>query len=225
MSTTQSPILVINNGSSSLKFSVFNPKSETVLSSGLAERIGTEQGYLKLSDLEKVKHEEKLPLADHRSALIRVIEILSKNGRFDCKAIGHRVAHGGEYFREPELVTDTVIEKIEGLAALAPLHNPANALGIRVAADLFGGKPQVAVFDTAFHQTLPPYAFHYTIPYEYYEKYRIRKYGFHGTSHHYVTLEAARRLGKPYDHLQFISAHLGNGGRIMPSFEGRHSAT
>jgi acetate kinase len=211
MSTNQSPILVINNGSSSLKFSVLDPKSERVLSSGLAERIGTEQGLLKLSDLEKVKHEEHLALSDHRSALLRVIEILSKNGRFDCKAIGHRVAHGGEYFREPELVTESVIEKIEELAGLAPLHNPANALGIRVTADLFPGKPQVAVFDTAFHQTLPNYVFHYAIPYEYYEKYRIRRYGFHGTSHQYVTLEAARRLGKPYDQVQFISAHLGNG--------------
>ncbi|HEY1476142.1 MAG TPA: acetate kinase [Chthoniobacterales bacterium] len=211
MSTSQSPILVINSGSSSLKFAVLDPKSDTALASGLAERIGTEQGLLKLIDLEKVKHEEKLPLADHRSALLRVIEILSKSGRFDCKAIGHRVVHGGEYFREPEVVTEAVTQKIEELAGLAPLHNPANALGIRVAADLFPGKPQVAVFDTAFHQTLPAYAFHYAIPYEYYEKYRIRRYGFHGTSHHYVTLEAARRLGKPYDRLQFISAHLGNG--------------
>jgi acetate kinase len=209
--TSHSPILVINNGSSSLKFSVLEPKSETVLSSGLAERIGTDQGLLKLSDMEKVNHEEHLSLGDHRSAFLRVIEILSNRGRFDCKAIGHRVAHGGEYFREPELVTDTVIEQIEELADLAPLHNPANALGIRVAADLFPGKPQVAVFDTAFHQTLPTYAFHYAIPHEYYEKYRIRRYGFHGTSHHYVTMEAARRLGKPYDQLQFISAHLGNG--------------
>jgi acetate kinase len=211
MSTSQSHILVINNGSSSLKFSVLDPKSETILSSGLGERIGTEGCYLKLSDLEKVKHEEKLPLVDHRSALLRVIEILSKNGRFDCKAIGHRVVHGGEYFREPVLVTEDVIQKIEELASLAPLHNPAHVLGIRVAAELFPGKPQVAVFDTAFHQMLPPYAFHYAIPYEYYEKYRVRRYGFHGTSHHYVTLEAARRLGKPYDQLQFISAHLGNG--------------
>ncbi|MBV8377529.1 MAG: acetate/propionate family kinase, partial [Verrucomicrobia bacterium] len=211
MSVSQSPILVINNGSSSLKFSVLDPETDTVLASGLAERIGTGQAYLKLSDMEKVKHEEKLPLADHRSALLRVIEILSKHGRFDCKAIGHRVVHGGEYFREPEVVTDALIQKIEELAALAPLHNPANALGIRVAADLFPGKPQVVVFDTAFHQTLPPYAFHYAIPYELYEKYRIRRYGFHGTSHHYVTLEAARRLGKPYGQLQFISAHLGNG--------------
>jgi acetate kinase len=211
MSTSQSPILVINNGSSSLKFSVLDPKSEELLSSGIAERIGTEQGLLKLVDLEQVKHEEKLARADHRSALLRVIEILSNKGRFDCKAIGHRVVHGGEYFRDPVLVTDSVLQKIEELAALAPLHNPAHALGIRVAAELFPGKPQVAVFDTAFHQTLPPYAFHYAIPYEHYEKYRLRRYGFHGTSHHYVTVEAAKRLGKPYGQTQFISAHLGNG--------------
>jgi acetate kinase len=205
------PILVINNGSSSLKFSVLDPKAEIVLSSGIAERIGTEQGLLKLTDLEQVSHQEKLELADHRSALLRVIEILSKRSRFDCRAIGHRVAHGGEYFRDPVLVTDSVLQKIEELAVLAPLHNPANALGIRVAADLFPSKPQVAVFDTAFHQTLPPYAFHYAIPYEHYEKYRIRRYGFHGTSHHYVTMEAARRSDKPYGQTQFISAHLGNG--------------
>jgi acetate kinase len=211
MSTKESPILVINNGSSSLKFSVLDPKSEAVLSSGLAERIGTEEAVLKMTDLEQVSRQEKLGRADHRSALLRVIEILSQKGQFDCKAIGHRVVHGGEYFRDPVLVTDSVLQKIEELAVLAPLHNPAHALGIRVATDLFPGKPQVAVFDTAFHQTLPPYAFHYAIPYEHYEKYRIRRYGFHGTSHHYVTLEAARRLGKPYDQTQFISAHLGNG--------------
>ena len=211
MSTKESPILVINNGSSSLKFSVLDPKSEAVSSSGLAERIGTEEALLKMTDLEQVSHQEKLGRADHRSALLRVIEILSKKGQFDCRAIGHRIVHGGEYFRDPVLVTDSVLQKIEELAVLAPLHNPANALGVRVAADLFPGKPQVAVFDTAFHQTLPPYAFHYAIPYEHYEKYRIRRYGFHGTSHQYVTLEAARRLGKPYSQMQFISAHLGNG--------------
>jgi acetate kinase len=211
MLTSAHPILVINNGSSSLKFSVLDPKSETLLSSGLAERIGTEQGSLKMTDLKQEKHEEKLALADHRSALLRVIEILSESDRFDCKAIGHRVVHGGEYFHDPVLVTDSVLQKIEELTDLAPLHNPANALGIRVVEEVFPGKPQVAVFDTAFHQTLPPYAFHYAIPYELYEKYRIRRYGFHGTSHHYVTVEAARRLGKPYDQMQLISAHLGNG--------------
>ena len=205
------PILVINSGSSSLKFSVLDPKSETLLSSGLAERIGTEQGSLKMTDLDQQKHQEKLPLSDHRSALLRVIEILSEKGQFECKAIGHRIVHGGEYFSDPVLVTDGVLQRIEELADLAPLHNPANALGIRVASELFPGKPQVAVFDTAFHQSLPPYAFHYAIPYELYEKYRVRRYGFHGSSHHYVTMEAARRLGKPYEEMQFISAHLGNG--------------
>ena len=164
MSTSPPPILVVNNGSSSLKFSVLDPRRDVVLSSGVVERIGTEEGLLNMTDLEQVRHQEKLALADHRSAFLRVIEILSKRGRFDCRAIGHRVAHGGEYFRDPALITDSVLQKIEELAVLAPLHNPANALGIRVAADLFGGKPQVAVFDTAFHQTLPPHAFHYAIP-------------------------------------------------------------
>ena len=127
------------------------------------------------------------------------------------QSIGHRVVHGGEYFRQPELVNDSRYWENRRTRESGTSHNPANVLGIRVAAELFPGKPQVAVFDTAFHQTLPPYAFHYAIPYEYYEKYRTRRYGFHGTSHHYVTLEAARRLGKSYDQLQFISAHLGNG--------------
>ena len=125
------------------------------MSSGLAERIGTEEVLLKMTDLEQVSHQEKLGRADHRSALMRVIEILSKKGQFDCRAIGHRIVHGGEYFRDPVLVTDDVLQKIEELAVLAPLHNPAHALGIRVATDLFPGKPQAAVFDTAFHQTLP----------------------------------------------------------------------
>ena len=211
MSTDKPPILVINNGSSSFKFSVLDPRREAMLASGVAECIGTDHGALKMTDLEQVSHQEKVALPDHRSALLRVIRILSTGGRFDCRAVGHRVAHGGEYFRDPVLVNDSVLQKIEELAVLAPLHNPANALGIRMAADLFPGKPQVAVFDTAFHQTLPPYAFHYAIPFEHYEKYRIRRYGFHGTSHHYVTMEAARRLGRPYNRTQFISAHLGNG--------------
>jgi hypothetical protein len=116
-----------------------------------------------------------------------------------------------EHFQEAVIVTEDVIEKIEELARLAPLHNPPNAQGIRVAAEIFPGKPQVAVFDTGLHQTLPPYAFHYPIPYEYYERLRVRRYGFHGTSYHYVTYEAARRLGKPFEQAQFISAHLGNG--------------
>jgi acetate kinase len=215
------PILVINSGSSSLKFSLLNLETETVLASGIAERLGTDTADLKLVDLDGVKHEEVMPGADHRSSLLRVINILGNRRRFDVKAIGHRVVHGGEDFRRSVLVTESVVRKIEELADLAPLHNPASVQGIRVATELFPDKPQVAVFDTAFHQTLPDYAFHYAIPYEYYEKYRIRRYGFHGTSHHFVSLQAAKLIGKPIDEAQFISAHLGNGCSVAAIRNGR----
>jgi acetate kinase len=211
MRADQCHILVVNSGSSSLKFSILDPRSGEVTASGIAERLGTDQGRLKLRDLEQAEHDEELPQADHRAALLRIIQVLCKSGQFDLRAIGHRVVHGGEYFRSAVVITDDVVQKIEELASLAPLHNPPSVQGIRVAAELFPDKAQVAVFDTAFHQTLPPYAFHYPIPYHYYDKYRVRRYGFHGTSHHYVTSEAARLLGKPFDQTQFISAHLGNG--------------
>jgi acetate kinase len=200
---------VINSGSSSLKFSLLEPESEQTLASGIAERLGTEQASLNIIDLEGIKQKQAMQNADHRTALLRIMEILGK--AIEVRAIGHRVVHGGEDFRESALVTEQILRRIEDLADLAPLHNPAAAQGIRVATELFPGKPQVAVFDTAFHQTLPPHAFHYAIPYEYYQKYRVRKYGFHGTSHHFVALQAARILGKPFDQAQFISAHLGNG--------------
>ena len=146
MASNESHILVINSGSSSLKFTVFDPASEEVLASGIAERLGSDGAGLKLVDLAQKRHDEELPMADHRSALLRIIELLIKSGRFGVKAIGHRVVHGGEYFQEAVIVTEDVIEKIEELATLAPLHNRPNA----------PGKPQVAVFDTGFHQTLPP---------------------------------------------------------------------
>jgi acetate kinase len=215
------PILVINSGSSSLKFSLLNLETETVLASGIAERLGTDTADLKLVDLDGAKHEEVTPGADHRSSLLRVINILGNRRQFDVKAIGHRVVHGGEDFRRSVLVTESVVRKIEELADLAPLHNPASVQGIRVATELFPDKPQVVVFDTAFHQTLPDYAFHYAIPYEYYEKYRIRRYGFHGTSHHFVSLQAAKLIGKPIDEAQFISAHLGNGCSVAAIRNGR----
>ena len=205
------PILVINCGSSSLKFSVLDPESETVLASGVAERLNTDGADLKMVGLDGASHNEVLGGVDHRAALLRIIELLDSGRKPELKAIGHRIAHGGEDFRGPVLVTESVVQRIEGLADLAPLHNPAGAQGIRLATELFPDKQQVAVFDTSFHQTLPPYAFHYAIPYEYYEKYRIRRYGFHGTSHHFVVLQAAKRIGKPIEETQFISAHLGNG--------------
>jgi acetate kinase len=214
-------ILVINSGSSSLKFSLFDAETDAVLASGITERLGTEKADLKLVDLNGVMHAEAMPGTGHRASLLRAIEVLNARQRFEVKAIGHRVVHGGEDFRRPVLVTESVVRRIEELADLAPLHNPASVQGIRVATELFPDKPQVAVFDTAFHQTLPDYAFHYPIPYEYYEKYRIRRYGFHGTSHHYVALQAAKLLGKPAEETQFISAHLGNGCSAAAIRDGR----
>ncbi len=205
------PILVVNSGSSSLKLSILDPETEKTLSSGIAERLSTGGATLKLQDLDGKKHEESIPGADHRSALLGALKILGQGQPVEIKAIGHRIVHGGEDFREPVLITESVLSRIQELSELAPLHNPAGAQGIRVATELFPGKPQVAVFDTAFHQTLPDYAFHYAIPSEYYEKYRVRRYGFHGTSHRYVSLQAAKRLRKPIEETQFLSAHLGNG--------------
>jgi acetate kinase len=205
------PILVINCGSSSLKFSVLDPESETLFASGIAERLITDGADLKMVGLDGASHKEVIPGADHRAALLRIIRLLESGRKTEIKAIGHRIVHGGEDFRGPVLVTESVVQRIEELANLAPLHNPAGAQGIRIATELFPDKQQVAVFDTSFHQTLPPHAFHYAVPYEYYEKYRIRRYGFHGTSHHFVVLQAAKRIGKPIKETQFISAHLGNG--------------
>jgi acetate kinase len=205
------PILVINCGSSSLKFSILDPETEKALASGIAERLTTSDADLKMVDLDGGKHGEPIPGADHRAALLRIIDLLGGREKLKIKAIGHRIVHGGEDFRYPAFVTESVVKRIEELADLAPLHNPAGAQGIRIAGELFPDKKQVVVFDTSFHQTLPAHAFHYAIPYEYYEKYRIRRYGFHGTSHHFVVLEAAKRIGKPIEETQFISAHLGNG--------------
>jgi acetate kinase len=205
------PILVINCGSSSLKFSILDPETEKALASGIAERLTTDGADLKMVDLYGGKHSESIAGADHRAALLRIIELLGGCGNLQIRAVGHRIVHGGEDFRHPVLVTEAVVKRIEELADLAPLHNPAGAQGIRIATELFPDKKQVAVFDTSFHQTLPAHAFHYAIPYEYYEKYRIRRYGFHGTSHHFVVLQAAKRIGKPVEETQFISAHLGNG--------------
>jgi acetate kinase len=194
-----------------LKFSVLDPETEAILASGIAERLVTDGAGLKMVDLDAVHHDEKIPGADHRTALLRVIELLGGSQKMDLKAIGHRIVHGGEDFRGPVLITENVVRRIEELSDLAPLHNPGGVQGIRVTTELFPDKEQVAVFDTSFHQTLPAHAFHYAIPYQYYEKYRIRRYGFHGTSHHFVVLQAAKRLGKPIEETQFISAHLGNG--------------
>jgi acetate kinase len=204
-------ILVINSGSSSLKFSLLDVQSESVIASGIAERLGTKEASLNFSANGAKKIGEPLPNADHRAALRRVVDHILALVPHEVDALGHRIVHGGEYFRDAVIVDDEVIKRIEELSDLAPLHNPPGAQGIRVASELFPEKPQVAVFDTAFHQTLPPQAFHYAIPPEFYSKYRVRRYGFHGTSNQYVTQELARRLGRPLTELQVLTAHLGNG--------------
>jgi len=194
---------------------------ESVLASGLVERIGEAEGLIKCTlrpgAADELTVKKTTVVADHKSGMHMAVDILSDPdqgviaARDDIDAIGHRVVHGGEDFHQPTLLTADVLAAIEKNIPLAPLHNPANLDGIRVAQELFAGVPQVAIFDTAFHQTIPPHAYHYALPYELYEKQRIRRYGFHGTSHKFVASECARLMGKPLDELNLISIHLGNG--------------
>ncbi len=214
-------ILVINSGSSSIKFQLLDMADESVLASGLVERIGETEGLIKCTlrpgAADELTVKKTTVVADHKSGMRMAVEILSDPGqgviadRGDIDAIGHRVVHGGEDFHQPTLLTADVLAAIEKNIPLAPLHNPANLDGIRVAQELFAGVPQVAIFDTAFHQTIPPHAYHYALPYELYEKQRIRRYGFHGTSHKFVASECARLMGRPLEELNLISIHLGNG--------------
>ncbi len=214
-------ILVINSGSSSIKFQLLDMKNESVLATGLVERIGEEEGLIKCTlypgtaDEYVVKFAESI--TNHDIGMRRAVDILSDSDkgvivdRNDIDAIGHRVVHGGEDFQAPTLITEEVVKAIEKNVPLAPLHNPANLDGLRVAQELFGEVPQVAIFDTAFHQSIPPHAYHYAIPFELYEKYRIRRYGFHGTSHKFVAQECAKCMGRPPEELNLITIHLGNG--------------
>ncbi len=213
--------LVINSGSSSIKYQVIEMETEAVLAAGLVERIGENSGLLKntfcpgTSNEREYRVEQAIP--DHQSGMLLVIELLTDRDKgiirdaSEIGAIGHRVVHGGEDFRGSMRITPEVIEALEKNIPLAPLHNPANLDGIRVAMKIFPSVPQVAVFDTAFHQTMPPHAFLYAIPYELYEKNRVRRYGFHGTSHRFVAGECARLLSKPLTACNLITVHLGNG--------------
>jgi len=202
---TYEDVLVINCGSSSLKFAVIEARSGHVGHHGLAERLGTADADWAIDGAPS----EKLPAgADHGAALDRILERVS-SGR--VAAVGHRVVHGGERFSESVLLDDAQVAEIEACSPLAPLHNPANLLGIREARARFPQVPHVAVFDTAFHHGMPPKAFQYALPYELYERYGIRRYGFHGTSHRFVAEEAATRLGRPLAEGSLITAHLGNG--------------
>lgn len=203
-------ILVINCGSSSQKFALL--EGDTLLANGVFERLGTAEASGRWT-VDGKFGEGKFPDAGHAQALAQAVAVLEAQlgSPLVVHAVGHRVVHGGEYFREATLLDDAVVAKITACYDLAPLHNPANVQGIEVARRRFPDVPHVAVFDTAFHQTLPPRAWLYAVPYELYEKHAVRRYGFHGTSHEYVAGQAASALGRPLADLQLITAHLGNG--------------
>lgn len=213
-------ILVINCGSSSLKYQLIDSDTEAVLAKGLCERIGIDGSCLthQPAGMDKIKTERAM--ADHTVAVQMVIEALTdkEHGVIasldEIGAVGHRIVHGGEKFARSVLITDEVMKAIEECSDLAPLHNPANLIGINSCRKIMPGVPQAAVFDTAFHQTMPQKAYLYGLPYEYYEKYKVRRYGFHGTSHDFVSARAAQILGKDRRDLKIIVCHLGNGASI-----------
>lgn len=224
-------VLVINAGSSSIKYQLLNMKNEAVMASGIVERIGDSHGVLshkkydQNGDEQKTTLEQEIP--DHRAGMHLLIDMLTsaKTGvikdKSEIAAIGHRVVQGGESFSSATLVTDSVKQAIEENNPLAPLHNPANLTGITVAEELFPQTPNIAVFDTEFHQTMPPKAYLYALPYEYYKELRIRRYGFHGTSHKYVAKNVAKIMNKDPHTINVITIHLGNGGSITAVKQGK----
>jgi acetate kinase len=221
-------ILVINCGSSSLKYQLIDMTTETALALGLIERIGEPQGILTHTNNPDTDDETKTvreePIPDHEVGLRLAQAVMADSEAGvapDIQAVGHRVVHGGEAFNASARITPDVTAAIEKTIPLAPLHNPANLTGIRVAGELFPDAPQVAVFDTAFHQTMPPKAYHYALPYEYYEEMGVRRYGFHGTSHKFVAAEAAGLLGRPLGEWNLVTAHLGSGASICAIEKGR----
>ncbi len=219
-------VLVINCGSSSLKFQLINSDTEAVLAKGLCERIGID-GVLVYQPAggEKTKEEKAMPT--HTEAIQYVIDALTDADRGvvgsleEIGAVGHRLVHGGEKFACSVVITDEVLKTMEECNDLAPLHNPANLIGVDACQKLMPNTPMVGVFDTAFHQTMPKEAFMYGLPYEYYEKHKVRRYGFHGTSHSFVSKRVAEIVGKPYDNLKTIVCHLGNGSSICAVKDGK----
>jgi acetate kinase len=224
-------ILVINCGSSSLKYQLLNMNDESVLASGLVERIGIEGSQLKHEIPGRDKEVIKTPMNDHKDALGHVLEAIThaEYGAVkelkEINAIGHRVVHGGEKYAASVVIDADVIKGIEDCIELAPLHNPPNLMGIAAMQELLAGVPNVGVFDTAFHQTMPASSYIYALPYELYEKYGVRRYGFHGTSHRYVSQRAAEMLGKDLKDLKLITCHLGNGASLCAIDGGKSVAT
>lgn len=220
-------VLVINCGSSSLKYQLFNMEDHSVMAKGLVERIGLEIGMLKHepANKDKVEISEKIP--NHRVAVKMMLDaLLDKNYGVikevsEISAVGHRIVHGAEKFSGSVRITDDVMTVVKDCVSIAPLHNPPNIIGIEAAKELLPQVPMVGVFDTAFHQTMPKYAYMYGVPYELYEKYAVRRYGFHGTSHQFVSNEAAKMLNKPIEELKIITLHLGNGSSITAVKNGK----
>lgn len=223
-------VLVLNCGSSSLKYQVLDMRTEsdfTLLAKGIVERIGLETGVLSHRVEGRPKFETEKPIPNHTEGIKMVLDILTDkdNGVLkslsEIEAVGHRVAHGGEYFTASKLIDKDVVAGIEKCCELAPLHNPANLLGINAIFTLLPSVPQVAVFDTSFHQTMPEHAFMYALPYEYYTTYKIRRYGFHGTSHKFVAKKACDLAGLDFNKAKVVTCHLGNGGSITAVCNGK----
>jgi len=222
-------ILVINSGSSSIKYQLFDMSDKSVLAAGLLEQIGESESRLTHNTRNTQGVTDKIvktqTVEEHQSGFRLIGAVLNESGAMrdsgELYGIGHRVVHGGEKFREPTVINREVIETIRRLIPLAPLHNPPNLLGIEVALKAAPQVPQVAVFDTAFHQSIPPWAFRYALPQNLYEDHHVRRYGFHGTSHYYVAKQAARHLNRPLDSLNFITLHLGNGASVTAIENGK----
>lgn len=220
-------VLVINCGSSSLKFQLIDAESEQCLAKGICERIGIDGSMITYAREGGEKERKVTPMPDHTEAIRLVLEALTnpKTGVVasleEIGAVGHRVVHGGEKFAQSVVLDREVLAAVEECNDLAPLHNPANLIGIEACRKLMPDTPMVGVFDTAFHQTMPEEAYMYGLPYEYYQKYKVRRYGFHGTSHSYVSKRSAEVLGRPYEDLKIIVCHLGNGASISAVKNGR----
>ncbi len=222
-------ILVVNSGSSSIKYELYAMADESVLASGMVERIGNPQSVhthkVRNANGEMEATKQTLPIDNHEEGLARIALVMRESGALrdmsELFGIGHRVVHGGEFFQEPTLVDTQAIARIREMSPLAPLHNPANLMGIEVALKVSPGVPQVAVFDTAFHQSMPRHAYRYAIPESLYSEHRARRYGFHGTSHYYVAKRAAAYLETPLETLNLITMHLGNGASAAAIQGGR----
>ncbi|MGI6678765.1 MAG: acetate/propionate family kinase [Dehalobacterium sp.] len=220
-------ILVLNAGSSSLKYQLFDMTNESVLAKGLVERIGLEGSLLTHRPADKDKKVINADIPDHTTAIKLMLDALTDTGHGvissmdEIDAIGHRAVHGGSVFTESTIIDDEVVAKMEELIPLAPLHNPPGIAGIKACREIMPGLPQVAVFDTAFHQSMPEASYIYGLPYEYFEKYGIRRYGFHGTSHRYVSQRAAELMGEPLEDLKMVTCHLGNGASLAAIDKGK----